>query len=85
MPKRSPAAPSHSILLGDAAASLEIVVNLLLDVIAVSYPPIAAGVVEQLDAMLAHRLPTPGLHARLAEVREHLASLIPATGSGLPN
>lgn len=85
MPARH-ATPDLPLQLGDAASALDIVVNLLLDVIAVQAPGVGAAVVIELDKLLVTRLPTPGLHARLEAMREHVSQLVAASGgSGLPN
>ena len=83
MPKRTAPTPPAPALLGDAAGALEIVVLLLLDVVAVHAPTLAAPLLHELDTLLSGRLPTPGLQARLREIRDHLAQI--ARGSGLPN
>lgn len=84
MPKRAATVPPRPALLGDAAGALEIVVLLLLDVIAVHAPALAAPFLDELDALLGARLPTPGLQARIRELRDHIATLVQQSG-GLPN
>lgn len=83
MPKQA-ALPLPTALLGDSATALEITFLLLLDALAATAPNTVDALVDQLDLMLARRLPTPGIQAHLTQTRDHLAVLI-HRDSGLPN
>lgn len=83
MPKQS-SLPLRTALLGDSASALEISFLLLLDALALTAPATVRELVTQLDAMLARRLPTPGIQAHITQTRDHLVALV-GTDNGLPN
>lgn len=85
MPRRNLPAQDAG-LFGDAAGSLEIVLSLLLDAVALQSPGIGSAVVIELDSLLDRRLPTPGMQHRIQAIRDHLAVLVAAADRGsLPN